>query len=251
MRSCRTWLGNDDGRKALLERLLSRYSPDPRRGRSASLARIVGETPARVFKAPLSLPLSRRISGPCCVPRQAQADQVRNASETVRKSVALAQKIRSCPCLRPSDDACRISDGSCAVFDGSASGLGLAGLAMCCPVSRAVFLPLDSPLKRAWGGWIRQDAALFILPGPGDTWCRIGHGIAGRRLSATRGWFTPADLAQAVGTSRQGASMDEKPMMAVRTKRRPTRLAAAFGRGALLFGVNCSSLPDANGMQPK
>jgi NAD(P)H-hydrate repair Nnr-like enzyme with NAD(P)H-hydrate dehydratase domain len=201
--------GTDDGRKAQLERLLSADTALILDADAVRLfARIVGETPARVFKAPLILtPHPGEFRDLAAFLGQAQTDQVRNASETVRQSVALAQKFGLVLALRASTTHVAFPDGSCAVFDGSASGLGIAG-------SGDVLSGLAGGLLARWIALSREpgaagfgkDAALFHTPlARAILGAVLVHGIAGRRLSATRGWFTPADLAQACGNLTSGS----------------------------------------------
>ncbi len=201
--------GTDDGRRAVLERLLSADTALILDADAVRLfAKIAGKASSGVFKAPLILtPHPGEFRDLAAFLGQAQADQARNASETVQQSVALAQKFGLVLALRASTTHVAFPDGSCAVFDGSASGLGIAG-------SGDVLSGLTGGLLARWTALLREpgaggfgeDAALFHTP---LAWAILGavliHGIAGRRLSATKGWFTPADLAQACGNLTSGS----------------------------------------------
>ncbi len=193
--------GTDDGRRGVLERLLSADTALVLDADAVRLfAKIAGKAPSGFFKAPIILtPHPGEFRDLAALFGQAQADQARNASETVRQSVALAQEFGLVLALRASTTHVAFPDGSCAVFDGSASGLGIAG-------SGDVLSGLAGGLLARWIALSREpgaagfgeDAALFHTPlARAILGAVLVHGIAGRRLSATKGWFTPADLAQA------------------------------------------------------
>ncbi|MEN6491180.1 MAG: NAD(P)H-hydrate dehydratase [Rectinema sp.] len=122
-----------------------------------------------------------------------------NVSETVGQVASLAKKFGIILALRASTTHIAFPDGTCAIFDGSASGLGIAG-------SGDVLSGLAGGLLARWIAFSKENGAGKEYE-DNKLWHNnlvqaiIGavlvHGGAGRKLSQTKGWFTPADLAHA------------------------------------------------------
>lgn len=164
-------------------------------------ARIAGKNPARFFRAPVILtPHPGEFRELVSSLGQGEETGIAlNASETVRQSLALAEKFGIVLALRASTTHVAFPDGKCAVFDGSASGLGVAG-------SGDVLSGLAGGLLARWTALSREPGAVGSN-GEGTLFhtalarailgAVLVHGSAGRQLSKTKGWFTPAELAQA------------------------------------------------------
>ncbi len=125
-----------------------------------------------------------------------ECDEALDASDTVRQVGELAACLRAIIALRAATTHIADPNGNCAIFDGSAFGLGIAGS--------------GDVLAGLAGGLLARRKAQFRDPqysGSGAPECSmeeamqavvgavVAHGVAGKRLSEKKGWFTPAELA--------------------------------------------------------